>query len=280
MPEGQVSHRNAIRLTAALTGKPLVRIDAPEPRVAPQRIPQRLAGDAVERVDAVGKHHLLRFASGRVLHSHLGMVGSWRLLTAARPIPQRNLWLALWTETHVAAQYGGPRLRLYEPGATIPNITSVGPDLLDAALDPGEVAAARLARLDPDRALGEALMDQRVIAGIGNIVRSETLFLCGVEPSRRIGDLTSAQAHALGATASRLLADGVAEGGRITTYRSANPRSRERTWVYGRSGRPCRRCSTPIRSRGMGDANRTVYWCPECQPSDNRLERVPTTELM
>ena len=277
MPEGQISHRNAVRLTAALARAALVRIDVPQPRVVPQRIPERLAGDAIERVEAVGKHHLLRFVSGRVLHSHLGMVGSWRLLTATRPIPQRNLWLALWTETHVAAQYGGPRLRLYEPGEPIPGIASVGPDLLNDTLDSGRMAATRLLGLDPDRTVGEALMDQRVMAGIGNIVRSETLFLCGIGPWRRIGDLTHDQAHMIGTTASRMLADGVVEGGRITTYRSANPRSRERTWVYGRSGRPCRRCRMPIRSRGMGDANRTVYWCPACQPTDGRLTITPKT---
>lgn len=265
MPEGQVSHRNAIRLTAALAGHGLVRIEAPDPHVVPQRIPERLDGDRIERVDAVGKHHLVRFTSGRVLHSHLGMVGAWRLLSATRPLPRRDLWLALWTDSHVAAQYRGPRLRLYEPGEPIPGIATVGPDLLNPALDPGEVAARRLVALDPDRTVGDALMDQRVMSGIGNVFRSETLFLCGIDPWRLIGDLTSDEAREIGTTGSRLLADGVAHRGPITTYRPPNPNSRERTWVYGRRGRPCRRCGSPIRSRGMGDANRTAYWCPVCQ---------------
>lgn len=267
MPEGQVSHRNAIRLTAALAGRNLVRVDAPDPHVVPQQIPKRLDGDRIEGVDAIGKHHLVRFASGRVLHSHLGMVGVWRLLTASRPLPQRNLWLALWTETHVAAQYRGPRLRLYEPGEPIPGIAAIGPDLLDATLDPAEVAARRLVALDPDRTVGDALMDQRVMSGIGNVYRSETLFLCRIDPWRLIERLSPDDAREIGATGSRLLADGVAHRGPITTYRPPNPRSRERTWVYGRTGRPCRRCGAPIRSRGMGDANRTVYWCPVCQVS-------------
>jgi endonuclease-8 len=265
MPEGQISHRNAIRLTAALAGVTLVRVETPDPRVVPQRIPERLEGDRIAQVEAVGKHHLVRFDSGRVLHSHLGMVGSWRLLTAAQPILRRNLWLALWTDTHVAAQYNGPRLRLYEPGEPIPGIGRVGPDLLDDGSDPGDVATRRLAALDPDRLVGEALMDQRVMAGIGNIVRSETLFSCGIDPFRRCGELTADEAHIIGTTASQILAEGVAAGGRIATFRPLNPSSRERTWVYGRTGRPCRRCGTPIRSRGMGDANRTVYWCPVCQ---------------
>ncbi len=265
MPEGQVSHRNALRLTAALAGRTLVRIEAPDPHVVPQRIPKRLDGDLIARVEAVGKHHLFRFESGRTLHSHLGMVGVWRLLNASRPLPRRNLWIGLWTDTHVAAQYRGPRLRLYEPGEPIPGIAAVGPDLLDQALDPGEVAARRLRAVDPDRTVGETLMDQRVMSGIGNVYRSETLFLCGVDPWRRIGDLTPGEAGDLGATGARLLGEGVATPGPITTYRPPNPASRERTWVYGRRGRPCRRCGSPIRARGMGDANRTVYWCPVCQ---------------
>lgn len=265
MPEGQVSHRNAIRMTAALAGRDVVRVDAPDPHVIPQQLPTRLEGDRIDQVDAVGKHHLVRFASGRVLHSHLGMVGVWRLSTATRPLSQRNLWLALWTDTHVAAQYRGPRLRLYEPGEPIPGIADVGPDLLDGSLDPGDVAARRLGAVDPGRAVGDVLTDQRVMAGIGNVYRSETLFLCGIDPWRTVGTLRPDEARDIGATGSRLLADGVTHRGPITTYRPSDPRSRERTWVYGRPGRPCRRCGTPIRSRGMGDANRTVYWCPVCQ---------------
>ncbi len=267
MPEGQVSHRNAIRFTRALGGRDLVRVLAPEPRLGPQRIPERLAGDRVDRVDAAGKHHLFRFGSGRVLHSHLVMHGVWRLVPADRPLPRGSLWLALCTEEWVAAQYRGPVLRLLEPGERPAGVPLLGPDLLDAAVDPGAAAVSRLARVDPGREVGEALMDQRVVAGIGNVYKSETCFLCGVDPWRPVGSLTGEEARALGATASRLLAEGVRQGGPITTYRAPlGPRDPgDRTWVYGRRGRPCRRCGTPIRSRGQGDANRTTYWCPACQ---------------
>lgn len=265
MAEGQVSHRNALRLGAALTGQEIVHVDAPEPRVGPQRLPERLAGLRVREVAAAGKHHLIRFESGEVLHSHLGMSGRWRLAARDRPPPQRGLWVALWTERHVAAQYGGPRLRLFEPGEPIPAVAALGPDLLDAAVEPGEATARALARVDPARPIGAALMDQRVVAGIGNVYRSETLFLCGISPWRAVGAVTAGEAARLGRTASRLLADGVRHPGPITTYRPPDPRSRERTWVYGRAGRPCRRCGTPVASRGMGDANRTVSWCPTCQ---------------
>ena len=267
MPEGQVSHRNALRLTAALAGRELVRIEAPEPRLAPQRIPERLAGDRVAVVEAAGKHHLLRFESGRTLHSHLVTTGAWRLRPAAAELRRGGLWLALWTRDHVAARFRGPVLRLLEPGERVPAVDALGPDLLDEAVEPGQATAARLAAVDPGREVGEALLDQRVVAGIGNVYKSETCFLCGVDPWRSVGDLTPGEAAALGATASRLMAADVRSGGAITTHRpqGGRPSRGGRTWVYGRRGRPCRRCGTPIRSRGQGDANRTTYWCPACQ---------------
>ena len=268
MPEGQVSHRNAVRFTAALVGHELARVEAPEARLTAQRIPERLAGDRVTGAEAVGKHHLLRFESGRVLHSHLMMSGVWRLMPASRRPGPGGLFLALWTARHVAALYRCPNVRLLEPGEPLPRgLRATGPDLLDPAVDPGAAAGARLAREEPSREVGDALMDQRVVAGIGNVYKSETCFLTGIDPWRPVGSLSREEAAALGATASRLLAEGVADGGPIRTWRppDAPPWSRERTWVYGRRGRPCRRCGTRVRSRGQGDANRTTYWCPTCQ---------------
>lgn len=238
MPEGQVSYRNATRLSAALAGRELVRVEIGHPALATQDIPGRLAGDRIKIVEARGKHHLVRFASGRVLHSHLGMVGRWRLLDAERPLPRGDLWLALVTERHVAAQYRGPRLRLYEPGRPIPGLAGLGPDLLAPDVDPGSATAVRLAAADPDRPVVDAIADQRVVAGIGNAYRSETLFLCGVDPFRPVGTLSDAEARAIGATAAALLADGAASGGPITTYRSPDPRSRERTWGIREGGPP------------------------------------------
>ena len=268
MPEGHVAHRNAARLGRALVGRVLVRVEAPEPRLAPQNLPERLRGERVTAAEAVGKHHLLRFASGRVLHSHLMMSGAWRLAPAARAPSPGGLFLALWTDRHVASLYRCPNVRLLEPGAQLPAmVTSTGPDLLDAEVDPGPATAAALARIEPSRQVGEALMDQRVVAGIGNVYKSETCFLTGIDPWRAVGTLSPEQARALGATAAALLADGVRDRGAIRTYRPPGgpPWSHEHTWVYRRRGRPCRRCGTPVRSRGQGDANRTTYWCPACQ---------------
>lgn len=263
-----MSHRNALRFGEALTGRTLVRVDAPDPRLAGRRVEERLTGDVVATAEAVGKHHLLRFASGRVLHSHLMMSGVWRLLPAARPLRRGGLTLALHSESHVAALYRCRTVRLLEPGEPLPReVRGTGPDLLGDGVDPGAVTAAALARLEPTRQVGEALMDQRVVAGIGNVYKSETCFLTGIDPWRAVGGLSAEEAAGLGVTAARLLALGVVDGGPIRTYRppDAPPWSRERTWVYGRRGRPCRRCGARIRSRGQGDANRTTYWCPLCQ---------------
>jgi endonuclease VIII len=268
VPEGHVSHRNAIRLGAALTGRDLVRIEAPDPRLAAQRIPERLAGDRVSAAGAVGKHHLLRFESGRVLHSHLMMSGVWRLLPASREPPRAGLFLALGTAAHVAALYRCPRVRLLEPGEPLPrDLRATGPDLLGADVAAASATARALGRLEPTREVGEAIVDQRVVAGLGNVYKSEACFLCGIDPWRPVGSLSEEEAATLGSIAARLLAQGVRDGGPIRTWRppDAPPGARERTWVYGRPGRPCRRCGARIRSRGQGDANRTTYWCPGCQ---------------
>jgi endonuclease VIII len=110
-------------------------------------------------------------------------------------------------------------------------------------------------------------MDQRLVSGVGNIYKSEACFGAGIDPWRTVGSLTPEEAAELGATASRLLGQGVAEAGAIRTYRApgAPPWTRERKWVYGRRGKPCRRCGALIRARGQGEANRTTYWCPGCQ---------------
>ncbi|HSJ73262.1 MAG TPA: hypothetical protein VK904_03020, partial [Miltoncostaeaceae bacterium] len=146
-------------------------------------------------------------------------------------------------------------------------LRAAGPDLLGAGVDPGAAAAAALARLEPTRQVGEALVDQRVVAGVGNVYKSETCFLARVDPWRAVGTLRPDEAADLGATAARLMADDVRSGGGIRTFRPplAPAWARERTWVYGRAGKPCRRCRALIRARGQGDANRITYWCPGCQ---------------
>lgn len=266
MPEGQVSHRNALRFGAALTGRTVLGVRAAA-RLEPQRLPERLVGDRIAGAEARGKHHLLRFESGRLLHSHLMMNGRWRLLRTSRGVPTSGLWLAIETDEWVCAQYNGPVVRLYEPHERPPSLAALGPDLLGADVDPAAATERALASCDPGEEIGVALLDQRLVSGIGNVYKCETCFLAGIDPWRAVGSLSRDEARSLGEIAAGLLAKGVAEGGRIRTHTpaGARPFSREDRWVYGRRGRPCRRCGTPIRSRGQGDANRTTYWCPVCQ---------------
>ena len=145
MPEGQVSHRNAMVLSDAIAGSPITLVEAPEPRLGPQRLPERLTGDVLDHMEPRGKHHLFRFTSGRTLHSHLQMNGTWRAYAPGADIPRRGLWLALHTDQGTIAQYRGPVLRLYEPGARIPRVEAVGPDLLDDDVDPAGAATRLLA---------------------------------------------------------------------------------------------------------------------------------------
>ena len=226
-----------------------------------------LSGDSVSSAEARGKHHLLRFDSGRTLHSHLLMSGRWVVRAGHEPPWTGGLTLALFTGRHVAALYQCREVALIEPGQQLPRwVTTTGPDLIPAD-DPAGVTAARLARVAPTREVGEVLMDQRVVSGIGNVYKSETCFLAGVDPWRAVGSLTDREAADLGRIAAELLREGVRQRGGIRTYAPPGGRAfgRGTKWVYGRRGKPCRRCGTGIRSRGQGDANRTTYWCPACQ---------------
>ena len=268
MPEGHISHRNAGLFEAAFAGRTITRAEVLSPRIAAQRLDLRLPGETVTRAEAVGKHHLLHMASGRVLHSHLLMSGIWRVRPAGAPLRRGGLFLVIHAGEHAAALYRCPVVRLFEPGEPLPPVLrDLGPDLLDPAVDPAAATAAALGAAEGHREVGEVLLDQRAVAGIGNVYKNEACFLAGVDPWRAVATLTAGRARELGAIAAALLADGVRDRGAIRTYRppGAPPWSRQRTWVHRRAGLPCRRCGTPVRSRGQGDANRTTYWCPACQ---------------
>jgi endonuclease-8 len=265
VPEGQVAHFNASELSR-LAGGELLGVEAPEPRTRVHDFPGRLGGDAIEAARAVGKHHLLSFASGRVLHSHLRMSGRWRVLSPGRSVSRRGLWLALHTDAGTAALYRCPSVRLLEAHEPLPGpVAALGPDLLAPAVDPGPVLLGAMRATDPGRAIGDALLDQRLTSGVGNAYKAEALFLAGVSPWSAIGDVDDERLRHLGELCAELLADGVRRRGRIVTRDL--PGGRPGRWVYRRAGRPCHRCGATVRSRGQGDANRTSYWCPGCQPA-------------
>lgn len=269
MPEGHIAHRNAGLWHAHLVGRTVTGASSNAPRALAHDIPGRLRGDVLDAAEARGKYHVMRFASGRVLVTHLRMNGVWRLGRGPLRRVARDLTLALEFGDVTAALYRCQSIRLLEPGAPLPpGLARVGPDLLDDAVDPAAATRAALASTDPGREVGEALMDQTLVSGIGNVYKSEGLFLAGVDPWRAVGTLTPGEAEAIGAIAARLLRRGVRERGAITTYDPPDRpwrRPAGERWVYRRIDEPCRRCGTRVRARGQGDDNRATYWCPSCQ---------------
>jgi endonuclease VIII len=256
MPEGDAIHRAAQRVGTALVGREIVSIETPQPRHALDRWPERLEGRPVRAVDARGKHLFVRFEGDLTLHSHLRMTGMWGVYRRGqrwRRSPRRA-WLVLRTRDHDVVQFDGPVLELMTDSRTRfdQRLAALGPDVLAEHFDRGRFLA-RLREGDQSRGIGDALLDQRTLAGVGNLWKSEGCFLAGIDPWRPLRDLSDAEALAT-VGEIRPLMQAAVEGRR-------NPRR----WVYGRAGLPCRRCDGQIRARGQGDDNRTTYWCPRCQ---------------
>jgi endonuclease VIII len=250
MAEGDTILRLARRIEAKLAGQ-VLSAAAPNPRGRAAGV-ERLDGKRLERAAARGKHLLLHF-DGLVLHSHLGMSGGWHLYDrgAAWRRSRAAAWAVLAGAEREAVQFGGTTLRVLPVDRLQrdPQLARLGPDILAVDFDPGPAIAAL--RAEPDRALGDALLDQRLLAGVGNIFKSEGCFAAAVDPWRRLGDLSAQELEAvLWATREEMLKA-------VATGRHA-PR------VYRRRG-PCPRCGARLLARGQGDANRTTYWCPGCQ---------------
>ena len=264
MPEGDTIHHAAKRVGAALVGKEIRSIDTPHPRHGRDRWPERLDGRGVRAVDAKGKHLFVRFDGDLTLHSHLRMTGKWGVYSHGqrwRRSPHRA-WLVIRTDEHEVVEFDGPVLELMTNSRTRfdQRIAALGPDVIADDFDE-LVYLRRLREDDPTRGIGDAVLDQRNVAGLGNVWKSEACFLAGVDPWRRSGELSDEDALRIVREARPLMRISAERGGRITT----NPGSDWETWVYGHAGHACRRCGTRIRSRGQGDDNRTTYWCPTCQ---------------
>ena len=261
MPEGDTIFRTARTLHAALAGKTVTRLAAP-------RVTRPLpgAGAVVTRVEARGKHCLVHFDDGRALRTHMMMTGSWHLYRpgerwrksrgAARVVLEAGEGDDAW----VAVCFAAPVVELLEPAAARrgDGTSHLGPDLClpDADIDE---AARRMATLTGDDEIGDALLDQRVACGVGNVYRCEALFACGVHPAAAVADLDDGVRRTLLETASRQLRANLDRSGRATVAGG-------RLAVYGRGGSPCRRCGTPVAVARRGRQARVVYWCPRCQP--------------
>ena len=242
MPEGDSLHRAALRL-GPLVGQRL-EAESPHPRAQATGVAAQIDGRVLESVEAIGKNLLLRFEGGIVVRSHLRMTGRWRVEPRGRPrtgLP----WLVLRGDRLEGVLWNGPVLTLESR-----NVRRLGQDVLAGEFDV-DAAVARL-RGAGDRLLGEALQDQRLLAGVGNMWMAEALWDIRVSPWLPVADATDETLRDAVAAARRLMRNALVTG-------------RPGRQVYRRAGRPCLRCGTIVRSRGQGDDNRTAYWCPQCQ---------------
>jgi endonuclease VIII len=250
--EGDTILRLARRFELTLLGEP-VAASAPNPRGKAAAI-ERLDGRTLETVSAHGKHLMLGFGE-LSLHSHLGMSGGWHFYRPGSRWrrPRSSAWALLSGGGWEGVQFGGPTLRVMTTGRLRrdPQLARLGPDILASDFDPEAVAATM--RADPTRGLGDALLDQHLVAGIGNIFKSEACFAAGVDPWRAVGEVSDEELVAVLTAAREQMLAAVESG------------DRHRFRVYKRRRGACPTCRGPISSRGQGDANRTTYWCPRCQ---------------
>ena len=273
MPEGDTIYRSARTLQAALAGQAVTRFETGLAQLTTVNRDEPLAGRIIEQVSSAGKHLLIAFSGGLVLRTHLRMNGSWhvyrpgerwqRSSRAMRILIETKDWVAVAFNVYDADFVRAEALDRHRLLATL------GPDLLgDFDLD----RALGLVRREDRRPVHEVLLDQRVVAGIGNVYKSELLFLSKVHPDTLASGMSDETWRQLLDRARQLLKANVAErsGRGIETYRgtrrtTGRMKPEDRLWVYSRGGQPCRTCGTAIASRKDGDGARLTYWCPTCQ---------------
>jgi endonuclease VIII len=273
MPEGDTIFRAARTLHRALAGRVVVRFDSVYPALTRVDHDRHIKGRTVESVASRGKHVLMTFSGDLILHTHMRMHGSWHIYRPGErwQRPARDMRVLVATDTYEAIGFNVPVAELLttrdlERHAAI---QSLGPDLADPAFDRAE-AMRRMRAHDAD-AVHEVMLNQRVLSGIGNVLKSEVLFVSRIDPFARLSSLSDERVSGLLDVAIRLMSMNVAEGsatspggGRRTTG-SLDPSVT--VWVYGRGGKRCRTCGTTIQSRAAGADARLTYWCPRCQRS-------------
>ena len=258
MPEGDTIHYAANRIRPVLLGRVPDDLSTPHPRFGRDRWPERLAGRAVEAVEAHGKHLFLRFEGDFTIHSHLRMTGSWRVhpVGARWARSERRAWLVLRAQDQDVVQFDGPVLELLSESRRRFDLRlqALGPDIIKEDFDE-RVFLRRLREDDPTRPIGDAILDQRTIAGIGNLWKVEACFLAHIDPWRPTGAVSDDEALRIVREARPRMQQS-ARDGHQARFKS----------IYGRAGRTCPRCGeAQIRQRGQWDDNRRTYWCPACQ---------------
>jgi len=276
MPEGDTIFRTARNIGRALTGKPVIGFRTTFPLLTRFNDDTPLIGQTVDRVEARGKWLLIHFSGGGILTSHLLMNGRWHIYRQGErwQAPRYDMRIVIENSEYQAVGFRVPVARMHTEKSLARDIHVALPasDLLSEEFD-AEAALGRL-MARPNEALADALLDQTVLAGIGNVFKSEICFVQGLHPFRAVETLTHDEAAATIASARKLLKANVLEdsGDLIVTYRGQQRRTTHASdpgaslWVYGRAGEPCRRCGEPIRRRIQGADARVTFWCPRCQP--------------
>lgn len=273
MPEGDTIFRAARTLNRALGGKVVTGFESVFPHLTRVDEDTPIAGRIVTSVRAVGKHLLLEVSGGLILRTHMRMNGSWHIYRPgeAWQRSRRDMRIVLATAEFVAVGFSIPVAEWVKATRVDahPELSRLGPDLLADDFDEGE--AVRRLRSRAGIEVAEALLKQRVMAGVGNVYKSEVLFSCRVSPFARVETLSDDQVVCLVRTARKLLEANVTEGlASMTTYLGFRRTTRrddptERLWVYGRVDEPCRRCGTAVKIAKQGRDARLTYWCPTCQ---------------
>ena len=262
MPEGDTIHRAARTLHAALAGRIVTKFES----VFPQLVRVDVAGRTVESVEAAGKNLLMHFSGDLHLRTHMRMNGSWHIYKPGERWRMRrsDMRIVLETDAWVAVAFNVPVAELHDSRslARQEDLLHLGPDFLADQFDHDE--ARRRIRARADSEIADVLLNQRVVAGIGNEYKSEVLFMARVSPFARVDQITDEQLDRILKTARKVMLANVAKASpaRITTFRL----DRTKQYVYGRGGKPCLRCGTPIEYAKQGKDARGTYWCPRCQP--------------
>jgi len=271
MPEGDAIFRTARTLHRALAGREVVRFESVFPKLNRVHDDAPITGRVVESVTAAGKHVLMRFSGGLMLRTHMRMNGSWHVYRPGERWrrPRRDMRIVVATVEYEAIGFDIPIAEFLAGRAEArqADLRDMGPDLLGESFDEDE--AVRRIRVHGDQEIADVLLNQRVVAGIGNIYKCETLFLCGVNPFARAAGVTDETLRQLVRTARKYLqANAAKRSGGIVTYRGFRRERGDgaRHYAYGRAGRPCRTCGAPIRLATQGPHARLTYWCPTCQP--------------
>jgi endonuclease VIII len=274
MPEGDTIFRTAQALHRHLAGRSVTRFESAYPALTRIDYDRPIAGRTVEGVTSRGKHILMTFSGDLVLHTHMRMNGSWHGYPpgAAWRLPARDMRVLVATEEFVAVGFNVPVAELLTSRELTRHeaLRELGPDLLEESFDAG--AAVARARAQPAATLAaDLLLNQRVVAGIGNEIKSEVLFVAGVYPFTPLSALADGDLARMLGIGRDLLRANTKVRGRLAP--SGGRRTRDSLgrdgalWVYGRGGKPCRKCSTPIQAKKTGIDARVTYWCPRCQPA-------------